>query len=781
MNPAATEPGSLTFLVDLRVAQYNGDRGIPAYSQSLIRQICLDHPHNRYLFLWDDRLPRPSFAGEFEQYGTWVVESPVARGHHGRIDVLFTTCFFLPLHGRGEEYLYPRWLQAHQPHRLGIVYDLIPYLFPERYLTRRDALNNYLAGFRVMRDSDRLFAISQATRHDTIRFAGFDPGRIRCVYGDIDHRKRSLIASPPADEAAVLARHGLRPPYAVYIGGDDWRKNMDGMVNAFAHFHARHPDRQLAVICKLSRQRIAHYQLMAASLGIRDGALVFTGYVPDEDLVAITRQAEQMTYPSLYEGLGLPVLEAYGCGIPVVGSNCSSIKELVIPELTCDPREPLAIALAMGRLIEEPRLREASLARGRELLAILGWEPAARAVMDELTGRPPASDGQAVAVVGVLPPTRTAIAACTLDTLQSARWRTDFFDANQGPALAPGRALLPGNRILPVEVLPPMLAAGDHGTVVFVLGNSEHHVKVLRAAMQTRLGCRQRRLAYLHDANLKTLLRAALGADAHDLPRGGCHSQEPWVRQTLESVPEIGQSLRFLADSARFDGLIVNSDACRRLVLAALGPVAAGWTIDVAFLPIVTDLAGHRDERAADGLLHVGTFGTGGDAKQLDLLAAAVELISRRRPVRLTLAGWSMERVCRRLGISAHHFARVYDSPEDEQLEALMREVAVAVQLRSPSHGESSAAVSRLIGLGTPVVVTGEGSFAELPSTLATPVPASCSSADLAAAIEWAATHRVSAAEIAATTAAFSPAALAARLSDVFAGTASLPALRRPA
>jgi hypothetical protein len=152
----------------------------------------------------------------------------------------------------------------------------------------------------------------------------------------------------------------------------------------------------------------------------------------------------------------------------------------------------ISIATAMGRLIEEPKLRELSLARGRELLATLGWEPAARAVVEELTTYPPACPGRAVAAVGVLPPAHTAIAACTIDHLQSSGWRTDFFDANPGPTLAADQQLLAGNRILPVEVLLPALASGDHGTVVFVLGNSEHHVKVLRAAMQTRLGCRQR-------------------------------------------------------------------------------------------------------------------------------------------------------------------------------------------------------------------------------------------------------------------------------------------------
>ena len=388
--------------------------------------------------------------------------------------------------------------------------------------------------------------------------------------------------------------------------------------------------------------------------------------------------------------------------------------------------------------------------------------------------------GRAVAAVGVLPPAHTAIAACTIDHLQSSRWRTDFFDANPGPTLAADQTLLAGNRILPVEVLLPALASGDHGTVVFVLGNSEHHVKVLRAAMQTRLGCRQRRLAYLHEVNLMILLRAHLGADADDLAAGVCDSEEPWIRRTLENVPAIGQSLRFLAETAHLDGLIVNSDACRRLVLAALGPEAA-LPIDVAFLPIVDERTDRRPASGAEAALHVGTFGTGGDTKQFDLVARAVGLLARRRRVRLTVAGWSTARHCRRQGVAALSFVEVHDGPTDEQFTALMQEVDVAVQLRVPTHGESSAAVTRLIGLGTPVVVTGEGSFAELPPALATPVPSDCSPADLAAAIERAANRHSTVDEIAAAVAPFSPESLAVRLAAMFGGTATGPTLRIPA
>lgn len=548
MNAAVPPDAGLTMLVDLRVAQYNGDRGIPAYSQSLVRQLCIDHPGNRYLFLWDERLPKPSCAAEFEQYGDWETEATLAGGRPGRIDVLLSACFFIPLYGRGEDYLYPDWLRRHEPHRLGIVYDLIPYLFPDRYLASTEAREAYLAGFRVMRDSDRLFAISEATRTDTIRLAGFDPGRIRCVYGDIDHRKRALMEGAPAADPAVPARFGLRAPYAVYVGGDDWRKNIDGMVRGFAHFHARHPERQLAVICKLPPQRIAAYEQLGQSLGVRPGALVFTGYVSDEDLIALTTQAEQMAYPSLYEGLGLPVLEAYGCGIPVVGSNSSSIRELVIPELTCDPGEPASIAMAMSRVVEEPQLRQASLARGRSLLAMLGWRPAAQALIEELTCRPGAPAGNAVAVVGLLPHARDAIGGGTLERLQSARWRTDFFDAGPGPTVADPGPLRAGNRVLPVEVLGPALATGDHHTVVFLLGDTPAHGKVLRAVLQTRLGCRQRRIAVLHERHLGAWM-ASLGP-AGDFP-----------------------SRRGLARAGRLDKLLIDPNPVERMgaLLAGVG------------------------------------------------------------------------------------------------------------------------------------------------------------------------------------------------------------------
>jgi glycosyltransferase involved in cell wall biosynthesis len=574
-------PRRLTILSDLRSAQWNGDRGIAAYSQSLVLQLCRQYPEHRHLFLWDDRLPPPLRTDELAEHGEWWLEPALAERFDGRIDSVLTTCFFLPDFGRGSEYIFPRWLRLHQPHRLGIVYDLIPHLFPEKYFPTPQSRGVYLQSLRLMREYDHLFAISQATRHDTIRHAGVDAARVHCVYGDIDQRKRAIIEA--GGDPAAAERHGLRQPFALYIGGEDWRKNMDAMVRAFAHFQRRHPDHQLAIVCTLAAERKAALESLAASLGMRPGSVVCTGYVSDEELVGILRRAEMMVFPSLYEGLGLPVLEAHGCGVPVVGSNTSSVAELVIPELSCDPRQPESIAAAMERLHGTPSLRAQSVAHGQQLLESLGWKVAAADVMATLTDRPrvgQAATGPAVAVVAAQPPDDRG--SKLQAGLESSGWRTDFFVTGAGPRGAASQPLLSGNRHLPVEVLRKAIESGNYGTVLFVLGNSAADVPILKALMQTRLGCGSRRIAYLHDGDLTALVEAFLGEplirEAGSVGRDGV----PWMRGTGEPASAAAGSLRFLLETGALDGLVVASHDSRDALRTLLGSDATRWAIDVA-------------------------------------------------------------------------------------------------------------------------------------------------------------------------------------------------------
>jgi glycosyltransferase involved in cell wall biosynthesis len=761
----------LTILVDLRATQFNGDRGIPAYCQSLALELCRAYPAHRWLLWHDDARPAPPRAAELAAHGTWLTSRALESSATGPIDAVLTGCFFMPHHTCGADYVLPPWLLRQRPRRLGIVYDLVPLLFRDRYLARDRARRQYREALGLLRGSDRLFGISRATCHDTVRLAGFDPARIDCIYGDIDHRKRDLMRLPAADTAAVPARHGLTGPYCVCVGGDDWRKNLDATVRAFATFHRRRPDHQLAIVCKLSAQRVAELRAVAAAAGLPATSLVCTGYVSDEDLIGLMRHAALLVYASLYEGLGLPVLEAYGCGVPVAGSATSSVGELVIPELAFDPADPGAIAATMERLVAEPALARASLEFGRGLLASLGWRQAAATVMERLEARPaarPAAGPRRLAVVAALPPSRTAIAGYTVRHLQPETWRTDLFDANPGPTVAAPAGLRPTSRVLPVEVLRPAIDRGRHAAIVYVLGNSPHHAKVLESLVQSRRSG-GRRLAYLHEALLAAAFRQWLGDDYRLLPEADSTPSSAWTRRVLGSTPDIGRCLRFLVERAELDGVIVNSTACRDLVRDALGSLADHWTIDVAFHPVVPTMPPAGRRVADDGVLRIGTFGVGGDGKRLECVARSVAVIARRRPARLVIAGWDVATYCRRTGIASLRHVEVHDGPGDGRMLELMAGVDVAVQLRDTTHGESSGAVAQLLALGAPLVVTDEGSFSELPRELATFVAVDCDPDALAVAIEAAAARRVAPDRLAAVLAGLSPQAFDERLDAILA------------
>lgn len=760
-----------TILFDLRGAQFDGDRGIASFSQNLAAALARGATDRRWLFLHDAALPAPTRMAELASLGEWCTAERAAAES---IDALVTGCFFLPRRSCGADYILPQALLAGRPRRFGVVYDLVPWLFPDRYLARDRARRQYRESLGLLRGCDHLFGISRSTCDDVVRHAGIDPQRIHPIGGDVDEMKRALMARPAAETTDLPAQHGLIGPYCATVGGGDWRKNLDALVRAFARFRRDHPRHQLAIICRLSPERMAGLRRLADSLGLPARAVVCTGYVPDRELVGLVRHSAMLVYPSLYEGLGLPVLEAYGCGVPAVGSATSSIGELLLPELAFDPADPSEIAATMRRLADDPALAARSLEHGRGLLARRGWAHDAATMLRFIDGRrherPSCPPQPRLAVVAALPPARTAIATYTVRHLQSNRWTTAFYDANPGPRIAAPDGLLPSSRVLPVEVLRPALDRGRHAQVIHVLGNSEHHVKVLEALVQTRAIAGVRRLAYLHEANLTTAFRCWLGRRFSALPDAEpCAGGEPWIRRAIAALPGMGRCLRFLAERAELDGLIVNSAACRDLIVSAVGGLAARWTIDVALLPVgpidavSTSPPGPTDE------LVVGTFGIAGDGKRLECLARSVSLLARRRPARLVMAGWNMAEYARRTGLDSLPVVHVHDRPDDAEIRRLMRTVHVAAQLRETTHGESSAAVAQLLAGGTPLVVTGEGSFAELPSELATFVAADCPPEVLADALEAAAGRRVGGPDLERILGPLAPEAFTRRFAEIVA------------
>jgi glycosyltransferase involved in cell wall biosynthesis len=234
---------------------------------------------------------------------------------------------------------------------------------------------------RHARLAARIIADSQATRADLIRHYRADPERIAVVYpGRIESLGR---VNDPAAIAAVTARYGVSGDYLLYLGTLQPRKNLVRLVEAFARLPSPASECQLVLAGKrgwLYNNLFAHVE----SLGL-SGRVLFPGYVADEDKAALISGATALVYPSLYEGFGLPVLEAMACGTPVLTSNVSSLPEVAgDAALLVEPLEVDAIAAGMAHLMADAELRRSLVEKGYAQLRKFSWAHAARQVLEVL-------------------------------------------------------------------------------------------------------------------------------------------------------------------------------------------------------------------------------------------------------------------------------------------------------------------------------------------------------------------------------------------------------------
>jgi glycosyltransferase involved in cell wall biosynthesis len=240
------------------------------------------------------------------------------------------------------------------------------------------------------RAASQLIAISSATRDDLVRYTGARPEKISVIHHGVSPRFR-----PAEDQqaiAAIQAKYGVRPPYFLYVGTIQPRKNLLRLLEAFAQarteasgMRAEEADSSLLspqssglqlVIAGKPGWLTGEIERQAAQLfGAGSPAVRFTGYVADEDLPALLSGALAFVLPSLYEGFGMPVLEAMACGAPVLASATSSLPEVAgDAALLADPEDTAAIAAGLARLASDPALRASLRARGIARAAQFTWE-----------------------------------------------------------------------------------------------------------------------------------------------------------------------------------------------------------------------------------------------------------------------------------------------------------------------------------------------------------------------------------------------------------------------
>jgi len=261
------------------------------------------------------------------------------------------------------------------------VHDLIPFRFaaltPWRY---RMAFR--LLMWRAIRVADRIIAVSETTRDDLVNLLRVPPGRIAVIPEAADSRFH-----PPKDPDALAAlrlRYGLPARFLLFVGLLEPKKNLGGLLQAVACLRrsARWPSDLGLVVAGDRGWAMGNLPQQVSALGL-EGVLHFLGYVPDHDLPLLYGSAEAFVFPSLYEGFGLPVLEAMASGTPVVASTRGSLPEIAgDAAILVEPVEPEALADAIHRLVSDPALREEYRGRGLDRARAFSWQRTAEATLE---------------------------------------------------------------------------------------------------------------------------------------------------------------------------------------------------------------------------------------------------------------------------------------------------------------------------------------------------------------------------------------------------------------
>jgi glycosyltransferase involved in cell wall biosynthesis len=280
-----------------------------------------------------------------------------------------------PIAGRADAFVGSEWLHPRQRAgvRGAIVYDLVPLRFPEWTTPETAALHG--RKLADVRRSDVVVCISEATAADVREHLGIEASRVTVARPGVGDRFRDAVPAPPA---ALAGR-----PYVASLCTHEPRKNLVTLVEGFARLREQHPDLALVLVGSAGWDGGAAAGAVAR-LGLAADVFI-TGYLDDAVVPGVLAGARAFCWPALFEGFGIPVVEAQAAGVPVACSDDPSLDEAAgDAALRFAPRDPDELVAALARLIEDEALRADLQARGRAHAATLTWDATATGLLTSL-------------------------------------------------------------------------------------------------------------------------------------------------------------------------------------------------------------------------------------------------------------------------------------------------------------------------------------------------------------------------------------------------------------
>jgi glycosyltransferase involved in cell wall biosynthesis len=351
--------------------------GIPRVLRSLVGELVrIDQENSYYLYSprdFDLPLENPRWhkriGGRFSRLsGTIWFQTEVRRAVlDDQFDVFWGTSHFLPLS------------LPSKVSKVLTVHDLVWRLHP-RTMTLKSYCVHRLLSERSVRQADRVIADSQSTARDLQRVLEVPESKIEVIHPGVGPAYKPH--DPRAAAEYVASKYGVTKDYAMTVGTVEPRKNLITLVEAMRILRDRgESSLQLLVVGERGWKNAELYKSVQR-FGLAGNDIRFLGFVPEEDLPMLYAGACLFVFPSLYEGFGLPLVEAMACGTPIIASNASSIPEVVQDAaILVSPHQAGDFAEAMLRVMGDADLRRTTVQRGLRRACDFRWDRAASRVL----------------------------------------------------------------------------------------------------------------------------------------------------------------------------------------------------------------------------------------------------------------------------------------------------------------------------------------------------------------------------------------------------------------
>ncbi len=632
-----------------------------------------------------------------------------------------------------------------------VLYDLIPLIHRGIYLGNPVVEGWYLNKLDQLRRANLLLSISASSGREGVEHLGFNNHQVTNISTACDAHFHAVHLTQPTRDG-LARRYHLHRPFVMYTGGIDHRKNIEGLIRAYAALPpGLRVTHQLAVVCSVQAVERERLLQLAKSQGLTDDELVMTGFVSEEDLVSLYNACKLFVFPSWHEGFGLPALEAMACGRAVIGANTSSVPEVIgRDDALFDPRSDQAITTKMAQVLTDDAYRKELEAHSLKQAASFSWSQTAQTAWDALRELPAptlqptgAIRRPKLAYLSPVPNGKSGIADYSAELLPelARHYQIDVVVFQDEPVQ--DRWLLANCSVRSVDWF--RTHAADFDRVLYHFGNSHFHghmFDLLREIPGT---------VVLHDFFLAHIL-------AHMdflVPKSG-----RWLKSLLAShgwpAVHMRHSVKDTTDAvwaypcnlpmlqiAR--GIIVHSENSLHLTKHWYGNIE---TKDWALIPLLRVPALGSDKAAARAALFVGedefvvcSFGLLGRTKLNHRLLKAwmASPLAANKFCRLVFVGqneggaYGVEIVTT---IATSGAAATITGWIDAEVYRQWLAVAdIAVQLRTQSRGETSAAVLDCLNFGVATIVNEHGSLADLQGDVVFKMPDKFTDGDLASAL----------------------------------------------